>query len=64
VAALAQNGDGLRADQAGAPDDDDLHGFTSLVDDRRPKMGSNAPPRMGRSELLEPCRYQIALFLF
>ena len=25
VAALAQNGDGLRADQAGAADDDDLH---------------------------------------
>src|SRR4029077_14321471 len=25
VAALAQNGNGLRADQAGAPDDDDLH---------------------------------------
>jgi hypothetical protein len=27
VAALAQNGDGLRADQAGAADDDDLHGL-------------------------------------
>src|SRR5207253_1236723 len=27
VSALAQNGDGLRADQAGAADDDDLHGF-------------------------------------
>ena len=26
VAALAQNGDGLRADQAGAADHDDLHG--------------------------------------
>src|SRR5260221_282730 len=25
MAALAQNGDGLRADQAGAADDDDLH---------------------------------------
>ena len=25
VAALAQNGDGLRADQAGAAEDDDLH---------------------------------------
>jgi len=25
VAALAQNGDGLRADQAGAAADDDLH---------------------------------------
>src|SRR5213593_1831278 len=33
VAALAQNGDGLRADQAGAADDDDLHGLPSLVDD-------------------------------
>jgi hypothetical protein len=32
VAALAQNGDGLRADQAGAADDDDLHGLRSLVD--------------------------------
>ena len=28
VAALAQNGDGLRADQAGAADDDDLHCLT------------------------------------
>src|SRR5215475_14345668 len=27
VAALAQNGNGLRADQAGAADDDDLHGL-------------------------------------
>src|SRR5215831_18006115 len=33
VATLAQNGDGLRADQAGAADDDNLHGLTSLVDD-------------------------------
>jgi hypothetical protein len=30
VAALAQNGDGLRADQAGAADDDDLHGLPPL----------------------------------
>jgi hypothetical protein len=30
VAALAQNGNGLRADQAGAADDDDLHGFPPL----------------------------------
>jgi len=30
VATLAQNGDGLRADQAGAADDDDLHGLPSL----------------------------------
>src|ERR1700693_2389907 len=33
VAALTQNGDGLRADQASAADDDDLHGLPSLVDD-------------------------------
>ena len=33
VAALAQNGDGLRAEQAGAADHDDLHGLPSLVDD-------------------------------
>ena len=32
VAALVQNGDGLRADQAGAADNDDLHGLPSLVD--------------------------------
>ena len=30
VATLAQNGDGLRADQAGAADDDDLNGFPPL----------------------------------
>src|SRR5262249_49179829 len=36
VAALAQNGNGLRADQAGAAVDDDLHGLLSLVDDWRP----------------------------
>src|SRR5438309_2561906 len=29
VAALAQSGDRLRADQAGAADDDDLHGLLS-----------------------------------
>jgi hypothetical protein len=27
MAALAQNGDGLGADQAGAADDDNLHGY-------------------------------------
>jgi hypothetical protein len=32
VAAPAQNGDGLRTDQASAADDDDLHGLPSLVD--------------------------------
>src|SRR6266536_2574135 len=35
VAALAQNGDGLRADQARAADDDDLHGLPSLLSDKR-----------------------------
>jgi hypothetical protein len=39
VAAPAQNGDGLRADQAGAADDDDLHGVPSLIDDWRPSNG-------------------------
>jgi hypothetical protein len=34
VAALAQNGDCLRADQAGAADDDNLHGLTPC---RRPQ---------------------------
>ena len=33
MAALAQNGDGLRADQAGAPDNDDFHDLPPLVDD-------------------------------
>jgi hypothetical protein len=55
VAALAQNGDGLRADQAGAADHDDLHGV-SLVDDWnylnglenwvRMLMGQNIPASM------------------
>src|SRR5262249_45831698 len=31
VAALAQNGDGLRTDQAGAADDDDRHALYSIV---------------------------------
>ena len=39
VAAPAQNGDGLRADQARAADDDDLHGLPSLVDDGQPSNG-------------------------
>jgi hypothetical protein len=44
VAALAQNGDSLGTDQAGAADDDDLHGSTSLVDDwRRPNRFECAP---------------------
>src|SRR3954468_22885647 len=33
VAALAQNGNSLRADQASAADDDDLHGLPPLIDD-------------------------------
>ena len=46
VATLAQNGDGLRADQAGAADDDDLYGLPSVADDWRPlkeKKPSNNP---------------------
>jgi hypothetical protein len=35
VAALAQNGDSLGADQTGAADDDDLHGLLSLIDGER-----------------------------
>jgi hypothetical protein len=42
---LAQDGDGLRADQAGAADDDGLHHLPSLVDDWKslahiPQMGT------------------------
>jgi hypothetical protein len=40
VAALAQNGDGLRADQAGAADNDDFDSFSPLSTEV-PKMGSN-----------------------
>jgi hypothetical protein len=36
VAALAQNDDGLRVDQAGAADDDDPRDSTSHVDDWKP----------------------------
>src|SRR5215472_8585328 len=55
VTSLAQNGDGLGTDEAGAADDDDLHGFPFLVDDRRPQMGStqvremSVPARRSRS---------------
>src|SRR5262249_31591665 len=35
MAALAQHGDGLRADEAGATDNDDLHSLPSLVDEDR-----------------------------
>jgi len=39
MAALAQNGDGLRADQARAADDDDLDGLPSLFDHWRSSNG-------------------------
>src|SRR5215469_14362982 len=41
VAALAKDGDGLRADQAGAADDDDLHNLP-LLPSGGPSMSSNA----------------------
>src|SRR5262245_60347617 len=47
VAALAQNGNGLRADQAGAADDDDLHGLPSLVDDWRPLNANTSEKKSG-----------------
>src|SRR6185437_6696360 len=45
MATLAQNGDGLRADQAGAADDDDLHGFPplSMAGDLRMEVGNYIP---------------------
>src|SRR5436305_14780906 len=43
VAAPAQNGDGLRADQAGATDDDDLHGGPSLSTSKRETRAVLAP---------------------
>jgi hypothetical protein len=45
VAALAQNGDGLRADQAGAADDDDLHGLPSLATVYPPLLRFTLPCR-------------------
>ena len=64
MAALAQNGDGLRADQAGAADDDDLHGFTShdgFETTATPKplaTGSRSSRirRMEQSDLAASCR--------
>ena len=50
-----------RADQAGAGDDDDLHGLPFLVDDCRRHVSSNAPPRK-YSQLMEPYRSKIARF--
>src|SRR6516164_911748 len=55
VAALAQNGGGLRADQAGAADDDDLHDFTShdgFETTATPKPLATGSARQ-RGELLE-----------
>jgi hypothetical protein len=60
VAALAQNGDGLRADQAGSADDDDLHGLPLLVDYSRlqpyilaqKKSSQKSPAREMRSNSL------------
>src|SRR6516162_5088007 len=37
VTALTQNGDGLRTDQAGSADHDDLHGLTPLFPNQNPK---------------------------
>jgi hypothetical protein len=54
VAALAQNGDGLRADQAGAADDDDLHGLPSLVDDWRPFAPLCSPTTRFRTRCAPP----------
>src|SRR5262249_48618665 len=50
VAALAQNGDGLRADQACAADDDDLHGFPSLSDNWRPLNGFDESETTARAQ--------------
>src|SRR5262249_9617807 len=47
MAALAQNGDGLRADQASAADDDDLHDLPSLVDDWRPLNANTSEKKSG-----------------
>src|SRR5262245_21616121 len=47
VAVLAQNGNGLRADQAGAADDDDLHGLPSLVDDWRALNANTSEKKSG-----------------
>src|SRR5205814_5562244 len=50
VTALTQNGDGLRADQAGAADDNDLHGYppkwvrVQEQDIRASTSGHNASP--------------------
>ena len=51
MAALAQNGDGLRADQAGAANDDDIHSLPSLVDDWRLLNGFEMQVRKTREWL-------------
>jgi hypothetical protein len=55
VAALAQNGDGLRADQAGAADDDDLHGLPSLVDEWKLLNGFDASEDNARHRRYDHC---------
>ena len=47
MAALAQNGDGPRADEAGAADGNDLHGLLSPVDDWSPLNGLELPSMTG-----------------
>ena len=61
MTSLAQHGNGLRAYQAGAADDDDFHGFTSVVDHRGRHVSSNAPPRK-RSEFIKTYRSKITRF--
>src|SRR5262245_7350891 len=62
VAALAQNGDGLRADQAGATDDDDLHSLHSQLELRAYETLSltHVVPDAGACGLVSFC-YQLAL---
>ena len=60
VAAPAQNGDGLRADQAGAANDDDLHGSTLPLLDVQ--VGAYRATPMPTREFLfpdDPRRYLI-----
>ena len=43
VTLFAQNGDGLRADQAGAPDNDNLHGLPRLSTIQSCNPGEKSP---------------------
>src|SRR6185295_2395364 len=61
VAAPAQDGDGLRADQAGTADDDDLHGLPSLVDDWR-RITSICPSLRAICVQPQTARSNIGLF--